>query len=157
MKKINIGIDSSSLDKVASMLFKLLADENVEYMKLKNYHWNVTGENFVYLHKFLDDLAESTYANIDDLAERIRSLGVKVNASMKEYLKVTSIKEVEGVDLDWKTMLSDILEDYESSINNLRKGVELCDEVGDIGTADFLTGIMEEKEKKAWMIRSSLE
>jgi len=154
VENLNIGLESSKREKIAMHLFGLLADENVLYTKLKNYHWNIVGETFVQHHAFLDDLASSVYENIDEVAERMRSLGVKVNASLAEYLKHSEIEEADDSVVGYKEIFKNLLGDFELGIRKLRDVVEVCENEGDAGTADFLTGIMEVKEKKAWMIRS---
>lgn len=155
MKKANIGIKPENIKKVAEILEKTLADDNVLYVKIKSFHWNVVDKNFRDYHKFFDDLAEDVSEKIDEIAERIRSLGEFVNSNMSTYLKNSQLKENMSVEKHVPEMLSELLEDYELQIRTLRTNIDEIDELGDTGTADFLTGIMEEKEKQAWMIRSS--
>ena len=156
MKKINIGIPQENLKKINAFLEALLADENVMYVKIKNFHWNVEGENFFEYHKFLDELAEETEKTSDEIAERMRTLGTKVQASMKNYLAKTSLKEANTIQEKADSMMEILLEDYESSCQLIRKVIESVEKLDDVGTADFLTAILEAKEKRAWMLRSIL-
>lgn len=156
--KPNIGLDSKKLEGVVGILNTLLSDEYVLYTKTRNYHWNVIGMQFNDLHKFFEAQYEALNEVVDQVAERARSLGGKSLGSLKEFLANARIKESVGQHLDAETMLSNLLADHESVIRSLRKDLETCaNKYQDQGTTDFLTGLMEEHEKMAWMIRSFLE
>ncbi len=156
--KPNIGITEQNLEGVIKILSALLADEYVLYTKARNYHWNVVGMRFNDLHKFFQTLYEELNDYVDDVAERIRTLGGKTVATLKEFLDLTRLKEHPGEYPDAKTMLSNLLNDYETIIRNLRNDiVTVGEKYQDLGTADFLTELMEKHEKTAWMLRSFLE
>ena len=155
--KPNIGISEKNLEGVIKILSTLLADENVLYTKARNYHWNVVGMQFNELHKFFQSLYEELNEYVDDVAERIRTLGGNAVATLKEFLELTRLKEHPGEYPDAKTMLSNLLNDYETIIRNLRDDiVTVGEKYQDLGTADFLTELMEKHEKTAWMLRSFL-
>ena len=153
----NIGISSQNRNKVIGMLAKLLSDEYTLYTKTRNYHWNVTGPQFNDLHKFFEDQYEEIDTAIDDVAERIRELGEKSIATLSEFIKNRRLKEEPNRYPDAKAMLGNLLHDHESVIRSLRSDVDSCTKYQDAGTADFMTGLMEQHEKMAWMIRSFLE
>jgi len=156
--KPNIGISEQNLEGVIKILSTLLADEYVLYTKARNYHWNVVGMQFNDLHKFFQTLYEELNDYVDDVAERIRTLGGKSVATLKEFLDLTRLKEHPGEYPDAKTMLTNLLNDYETIIRNLRNDiVTVSEKYQDLGTADFLTELMEKHEKTAWMLRSFLE
>ena len=156
--KPNIGLDSKSRDGVVDILNTLLSDEYVLYTKTRNFHWNVVGMQFNDLHKFFDAQYATLNEVVDQVAERARSLGEKSLGSLKEFLANTRLKESVGQHLAAVAMLSSLLSDHESVIQSLRKDVDTCaDKYQDQGTTDFLTGLMEEHEKMAWMLRSFLE
>lgn len=155
--KPNIGITEQNLEGVIKILSALLADEYVLYTKARNYHWNVVGMQFNDLHKFFQSLYEELNEYVDDIAERIRTLGGNAIATLKEFLENTRLKEHPGEYPDAKTMLSNLLNDYETIIRNLRNDITTVSEkYQDLGTADFLTELMEKHEKTAWMLRSFL-
>ncbi|MFN3134631.1 MAG: Dps family protein [Candidatus Kryptonium sp.] len=155
--KPNIGITEKNLEGVIKILSTLLADEYVLYTKARNYHWNVVGMQFNDLHKFFQSLYEELNEYVDDIAERIRTLGGNAVATLKEFLDLTRLKEHPGEYPDAKTMLSNLLNDYEAIIRNLRNDiVTVGEQYEDLGTADFLTELMEKHEKTAWMLRSFL-
>lgn len=156
--KTNIGISEQNQKAVSEILSKLLADEYVLYTKTRNYHWNVIGPHFNDLHKFFEGQYESLDASIDEIAERIRSLGSKVPSTLGEFVKTSRLAEHPEKYPDAQTMVQNLLADHEKVIQYLREDVGACDEkYHDAGTQDFLTGLMEEHEKTAWMLRSVLE
>jgi starvation-inducible DNA-binding protein len=156
--KINIGLANSDREGVVRILSTLLADEYVLYTKTRNYHWNVVGPQFNDLHKFFESQYEGLEEVIDDVAERMRSLGGLSIATLTEFLKQTRLKEHPGEYPDAMTMISNLLADHETLIRSLRADLETCDvKYHDIGTNDFLTGLMEKHEKTAWMLRAFVE
>jgi starvation-inducible DNA-binding protein len=156
MTTVNIGIADEPRHRVADILSRLLADEYVLYTKARNYHWNVVGPRFNDLHKFFETLYEAVNGIIDDVAERIRTLGYPAAATLAEFAKVARLKEQPGEYPEADGMLSALLADYETVIRQLRGDVDACAEHHDLGTSDFLTGLMEQHEKTAWMLRSFL-
>lgn len=157
MSGINIGIADKNRHAVASLLNNLLADEYALYTKTRNYHWNVTGPHFNDLHKFFESQYDSLDGDIDEIAERIRSLGAKTSATLAEFVKNSRIQEQPDEFPSDDKMISNLVADHESVIQTLREDVFACDKNNDAGTADFLTGLMEKHEKTAWMLRSVLE
>ena len=156
-KKINIGLDDGSVEKITGILNSTLADEYLLLTKTKNYHWNVVDPRFNDLHKFFDEQYGQISEIVDEVAERVRSIGGKTIATMTEFLQITRLKENPSEYPSANTMLENLLNDHETIIRQLRKDLETCEQLGDAGTTDFLTGIMEEHEKMAWMLRSFLE
>ncbi len=153
----DIGITNENSQGVAHILKQTVSDEYVLSVKTKNYHWNVTGLQFNDLHKFFDEQYEQIDVFIDEIAERIRSLGIKTIGSMADFLNNARLKEDTSVSRDATTMLNNLLNDHEELIRNLRNDLEVCQEkFDDAGNADFLTGLMEKHEKIAWMIRAFL-
>ena len=154
----NIGISSQNRSGVIEILKKLVSDEYILYTKTRNYHWNVTGPQFNDLHKFFETQYEELDGIIDDVAERIRELGSYSMATLAEFIKNTRLKEEPNMYPDAKSMLSNLLGDHESIIRTLRTDLETCTtKYQDSGTTDFLTGLMEQHEKMAWMLRVFLD
>lgn len=157
MKQIDIGISDKDRHEVNRILGKILADEYVLYTKVRNYHWNVAGPHFSEYHKLFADQYSALDGDIDEIAERIRSLGAKTPATLAEFRKTSSIEEHPGSYPDAQAMVSNLVADHEAIIRTLRPDVESCVKHNDVGTADFLTGLLEKHEKTAWMLRSVLE
>ncbi len=156
--KINIGLSDEQRQGVLQILSRLVADEYVLYTKTRNYHWNVVGLQFNDLHKFLESQYEELDDIIDDVAERARQLGGNSVATLAEFLQLARLKEQPGEYPDARTMLDQLLADHQATIRVLRVDLDTCaDQYHDIGTNDFLTGLMEKHEKMAWMLRAFLE
>ena len=158
MRIINIGLTKEQRQGVMNLLNQDLADSYVLIVKTKKYHWDVVGPQFRSLHELWEEQYEKLTENIDALAERIRALGGFPVGTMGEFLKIATLKEHSG-DLPLATeMVARLVEDHEQLIRNLRDHVDQCSQqFHDEGTADFLTGLMEEHEQMAWMLRSFIE
>jgi len=151
-----IGLEPDTHLHVVEVLQQILADEIALYLKTRNFHWNVEGQMFFQLHKLFEMQYEQLDTIMDDTAERIRALGGYAAGSMNEFLKLTRIPEVSGAyhsDPENRMELL-LLQDHELVIRALRTVVDACAEWGDAGTQDFATGIMEQHEKMAWMLRA---
>ena len=153
----NIGIPLDNAKNIVDALNRLLADEYILYTKTRNYHWNVTGILFNDLHKFFESQYEELDTIIDQVAERGRSLGGKTKATLTEFTQNNRLKEQPDTYPEAQTMLRNLLIDHESVIQILRQDLETCAKLGDAGTSDFLTGLMEQHEKMSWMLRAFLE
>jgi starvation-inducible DNA-binding protein len=153
----NLGIAPAQRTAVVQLLNQLLADEFVLYAKTRNYHWNVVGPHFHDLHKFFESQYEQIEDFIDDVAERARTLGGTAAGTLAEFSQLTRLKEHPGATPSAHEMVQHLLADHETLIRQLREDLAACqDKHGDAGTADFLTGLLEEHEKMAWMLRSCL-
>ena len=157
MDKANIGLAPNSRQKVIETLSVILANQYILYTKTRNYHWNVTGEDFAQYHKLFEEQYSAIDEDIDEVAERIRALGGKSPATLSEFLKSATLKEHPGKFPSAKVMIANLLTDHETVIRSLRKDIEICDDVDDDGTEDFLTQLMEKHEKIAWMLRATLD
>ncbi len=154
--KANIGISEKNLLETAKVLNTLLADEFVLYAKTRNYHWNVTGPSFSELHKFFEGQYEQLGEIMDSVAERVRMLGHFSLGSLRAFLKATRLTEGQD-ETNAQKMIQNLLDDHEAIIRAVRKDIDIVtDKYKDSGSADFLTGIMEDHEKMAWMLRSYL-
>lgn len=152
---IHIGLDTAQREGVVQLLNRLLADSFLLRLKAKQFHWNVTGPQFGEYHAFFESLAEAQSTIIDDVAERIRALGAFPMATMQGYLEITRLDETPTANLAAQDMMRTLLHDYETLIRQLRTDLRTASETyGDEGTCDFLTGIMEQHEKTAWMLRA---
>jgi starvation-inducible DNA-binding protein len=156
--KTNIGLNDEARLEVGSMLNLLLADEYVLYVTTRDYHWNVTGPEFLSLHQQFEAQYEQIAQWIDDVAERARAIGAGARGNLADLVKDTRLSADPGIDLPAEHMLSELLALHEELIVQLRTDSDACTErFKDAGTADFLTGLMEKHEKAAWMLRAQLE
>lgn len=154
--KTNIGIKEKDTQVVSEILNKLLADHNVLYTKVRNAHWNVEGPDFHAQHLFFEELYDELAELIDEIAERVRSIGHYAIGSLGEFLSLTQLSEDKPKDNKSLSYIKLLLADYESIIITIREDLDKIEKVGDAGTEDFLVGILEKLEKRAWMLRSHL-
>lgn len=152
--KPNIGISEKILNSVTDILSEALANEVTLYTKTRKFHWNVSGESFMELHKLFENHYKQLEKSIDEVAERISKLGSKTIGTMEEFGKLSTVKEHPGNYPSSKEMIKELLIDHETIIVMLRKAVEDCTEkYKDAGTTDFLTGLLKEHETIAWTLR----
>jgi len=155
--KINIGITENNLEKSITLLSVLLADEMLLYVKTRKFHWNVSGGSFMELHKLFETQYAELEETIDLVAERIGKLGGKTIGTMKEFSDAARLTESPGKYASQKEMLKELLEDHELLISELRKDIDTSSEKSkDAGTIDFITGLMEQHETAAWVLRRYL-
>lgn len=158
MPQLNIGLTEEQRQGVIDLLNADLSDFYLLLVKTKKYHWDVVGPQFRTLHQLWEEHYETLTENIDVCAERVRALGGYPVGTVEGFLKLASIKEHPGDLPSANEMVARLVNDHEQIIRNLREHIDQCtDEFHDVGTADFLTGLMEQHEEMAWMLRSFLE
>jgi starvation-inducible DNA-binding protein len=155
--KPKIGITEKHLHGSISLLSIILADEMTLYIKTRKFHWNVSGQSFMELHKLFQSQYTELEETIDLIAERINKLGGKTIGTMQEFNAISRLKESPDKYPSQKEMMKELLEDHEFVITEIRKDIEKSEiKNKDAGTTDFLTGIMEEHETTAWILRRYL-
>ena len=152
---VNIGINDKDRKKIAEGLSRLLADTYTLYLKTHNFHWNVTGPMFNTLHLMFEGQYTELALAVDSIAERIRALGFPAPGSYKEYAKLSSIPEADGVP-EANEMIRQLVEGQEAVVRTARGVFALTDEVHDEPSTDLLTQRMQIHEKTAWMLRAML-
>jgi starvation-inducible DNA-binding protein len=155
--KTSIGLSAEQLKTSTDILSTVLADEVTLYMKTRKFHWNVSGESFMELHKLFEHQYKEIEEIIDEVAERIGKLGSVTIGTMTQYIKMTRLKESPDEYPERLKMVEELLKDHETVIKALREDIDKCDESGDAGTTDFLTGIMQAHETIAWTLRRYLK
>lgn len=158
MNKTNIGISAPNRAAVVKELNKLLADEFVLYTKTLRAHWNLEGHDFHTKHAFFEEHYNIIKGFVDSVAERIRKLGPYAPGTLKQFLGLTHLSEEHEGGNSSQDYMKLLLADHESIIIFVRDIIKpIEEEYNDAGTADFLTGLMKEHEKMAWMLRASIE
>jgi starvation-inducible DNA-binding protein len=154
----NVGLGVDARHAIATILNHRLADTVVLYQKTRNYHWNVRGPRFQPLHEFFETQYDQLEEAIDEIAERVRQVGGNACGTLTEYIQMSALKEYPGEVPSEQDMIANLLIDHETVIRQLREDVDAtADDYHDMGTSDFLTGLMEAHEKMAWMLRAFLE
>ncbi len=157
MSKINnIGLDREKSRLLAEKLNGLLADYSIFYQNVRGFHWNVKGEKFFELHAKFEELYDDLVLKIDELAERILTLGYAPEHRYSEYLKIADIKECTET-ADGKKDVKAILESLKTLIAKQREILDLSDEANDEGTNALMSDYIREQEKLAWMYAAFLE
>ena len=154
--ELNIGIGQQQRENIASGLSKLLADSYTLYLKTHNYHWNVTGPQFNTLHQMFEQQYTELATAVDQIAERIRALGIKAPGSYSAFAELTSIGEGSG-DENAEEMIRQLVLGQEAVARTSREAFPAAEAANDEPTADLLTQRMQIHEKNAWMLRSMLD
>lgn len=154
--EINISIKKADREKIGEGLSRLLADSYTLYLKTHNFHWNVTGPMFSTLHNLFETHYMELATAVDEIAERIRALGVNAPGSYKQFAELSSIEEETGTP-NAESMIRQLVEGQETVVRTARSIFPLVDGANDEPSADLLTQRMQIHEKNAWMLRSLLE
>lgn len=155
--KPEIGISEKNLQKSVTLLSSILSDDMVLYIKTRKFHWNVGGDSFMEIHKLFQNQYAELEQTIDLVAERISKLGGKAIGTMSEFSGLARLKESPEKYPGQKDMIKELLGDHECVVTQLRKDIDECDDKNrDAGTVDFLTGLMEQHETTAWVLRRYL-
>ncbi|MBW7983224.1 Dps family protein [Enterobacillus tribolii] len=153
--KTQIGLDSKQSAKLAEALNALLANYQVLYMNVRGYHWNITGPQFFELHVKFEETYNDLLTKVDELAERVLTLGSQPTHAFSAYLKEADIKEHVNA-TDAKSTLTGLLAGYATLLVQQRKILELAGEAGDEGTASLMSDYIKEQEKQVWMLNAYL-
>ncbi len=153
---MDIGISADDRARIVQGLSALLADSYTLYLMTHNFHWNVTGPQFNSLHTMFMAQYTEQWAALDVIAERIRALGHPAPGTYKQFVKLASIQEVEGVPKA-TDMVRHLVAAQEATARTARKLFPVVDAANDQPTADVLTQRIDVHEKTAWMLRSLLE
>lgn len=156
MTNINTGLEKSDREQIAAELSKLLASHYTLYIKTQNFHWNVRGPFFQQLHLMFEGQYNELALGNDEIAERIRALGVLAPGSYAQFAKLSFIEE-SAEDLLAEKMVEILLTDHEKLISEMRKILNLAGDIGDNATEDLIGPKINTHEKTAWMLRSFLD
>jgi len=151
-KKMNyLGFEKSKITNTVKHLNQLLANYHIYYQNLRNFHWNIKGENFFELHNQFEGLYNDARLKIDEIAERILTLRHRPMSTLSGYLDSAEVQENHGKMSD-REMVSALLENHKILIENFRKTIKAADEASDEGTIDMIGGFLENIEKSSWML-----
>ena len=153
---IDIGIPEQHRLNIAKGLSHLLADSYTLYLQTHNFHWNVTGPQFRELHLMFEEHYTELAEAVDDIAERIRTLGVAAPGTYKAFAELSAVKEVDGVP-PAEDMVKYLVSGHEQVIKTSRDVLKLAQEGGDESTLSLVSDRMRVHEKTAWMLRALLK
>lgn len=149
-----ISLNEKKVKPVVDMLNDYLANYHIHYQKLRGCHWNIKGQNFFTLHVKFEELYTNAQLTIDEIAERVLTLGKPPHSRFADYIKEATIKEIDTIGVSDMLMVEAILEDMSKLIELERELLEATAGAGDDGTNDMVNRFMQFKEKTTWMLRS---
>ncbi|MCF8010484.1 MAG: DNA starvation/stationary phase protection protein [Clostridiales bacterium] len=154
---LDLGLESKAkTEETVNGLNLYLANLNVLYVKLHNFHWNVVGFNFFEMHEKLQELYEFVALELDRIAERILMLGYKPVASLEGALRLTTLKEAPSVDFSSVNVARAVIHDFTEVVKQIRKLAALAGENNDEYTIVLLGDAIGFYEKNIWMFRAYL-
>lgn len=153
MRKIDIGINEPDRIAIAEGLSHLLADSYTLYLQTHNFHWNVTGPQFRELHLMFEEHYTDLAVAVDDIAERIRTLGVPAPGTYKQFAELSAIKEIAGVP-SAKEMVGILNQGHEQVVKTSREVLAVAQKANDESTVALVSDRMRVHEKTAWMLRA---
>lgn len=156
MSAKEINLTEKQVKPVVDMLNDYLANYHIHYQKLRGCHWNIKGQNFFTLHLKFEELYTNAQLTIDEIAERVLTLGKAPHSRFSDYIKESGIKEIDTIGLADTAMVEAILEDMTKLIELERELLEATDKASDDGSNDMVNRFMQFKEKTIWMLRSFL-
>lgn len=156
MNAKSISLEAKKLKPVVDLLNELLANYHIHYQKLRGSHWNVRGNHFFTLHDKFEELYNNALVTIDELAERVLTLGKSPYSTFKDYLEHAEIAEINTIGMKDVDLVQAITEDLEALIAMQRDLLEITSEANDEGTNDLINAAMQFNEKQHWMLRAFL-
>ena len=156
MKQLKvIGLDEKKAEQLADKLNELLSNYQIFYMNARGFHWNIKGERFFELHAKFEETYDDLLLKIDEIAERILTLGQRPMHAYSTYIKTSDIEEVKDVH-DGRACVANILDSYQTTIRLQREIQDLANDANDEGTSALMSDYIREQEKTAWMLTSYL-
>lgn len=146
-----LGMDKDKVEGTVNELNTLLSNYHLYYQNLRNFHWNIQGENFLDLHEKFEELYDDARVKIDEIAERILTLRMRPVSQFSSYLDRAEVSEAGKVEEDLE-MVNITLENHRIIIENMRRVIKAADAVSDEGTIDMVGGFLSNLEKVSWML-----
>jgi starvation-inducible DNA-binding protein len=155
-KQTRIGLDTNQSKQLAEQLNQLLANYQLFYINARGFHWNITGDKFFELHAKFEELYNDLLVKVDEVAERILTLGYTPLHTFSDYLTTSTIKEAKNIS-DGRKAMQNILDSFSNLISLEREILELSSEAGDEGTNALMSDYIREQEKLVWMYSAYLK
>ena len=151
----SIGLHEASASQLAERLNVLLANYQIFYMNVRGYHWNVKGQQFFQLHEKFEELYTDLLTKVDEVAERILTLGHTPVHAYSDYFKIASIEEDKDIH-DGQSCVRGVLQGYQQMLELQREILSLASDADDEGTAAQVGDYIREQEKTVWMLNAYL-
>lgn len=157
MKAEEIALKESKVKPVVDELNDLLANYHIYYQNLRGCHWNVKGKSFFTLHAKFEELYTQALVAIDEIAERVLTLGKPPYSTLQKYMDVSEVKPVDTIGMKDTDMVRTVVSNMDRIIAMQRELMKTTESAGDDGTNDMINRLMQFLEKENWMLRSFLE
>ena len=145
------------MENIIKELNQFLADLNVFYRKLQNYHWNIKGRDFFVVHSKLEEYYDEINESIDEVAEFILTKNGEPLGTMKDYLEIAKITEAENKKINSEEIFNKIIKDFNYLLNNVKNIKKEADKIEDVETSTFMDEFIEDYNKKLWMLGQTME
>lgn len=155
-KQTRIGLNTSQSKKLTDQLNTLLASYQLFYINARGFHWNITGDKFFELHAKFEELYNDLLVKVDEIAERILTLGYTPLHTFSDYISTSAIKEAKNIS-DGKKAMQNVLDSFSNLISLQREVLKLAGEAGDEGTNALMSDYIREQEKLVWMYSAYLK
>ncbi len=153
MEQVDIGIAEKDRKTIAEALKRLLADSYTLYLQTHNFHWNVTGPQFRELHLMFEEHYTELATAVDEIAERIRTLGVAAPGTYRQFAALSAIEEVDEIPAAAE-MVGILTRGHEQVVKTCREALAAAQAADDESSAALISDRMRVHEKTAWMLRS---
>ena len=157
LHKTRIDLDSESREQLVALLNQQLADTFDLYSQTKQAHWNVKGAQFFQLHELFDKLASDLFPYVDDIAERVTTLGGTALGTSKMAAKSSRLEDYPTSTFGGKESLETLIDRYATLAASTREAINTADDLGDMDTADLFTGISRTVDKSLWFLEAHLQ
>ena len=154
-KQTRIGLDTNKSKNLAEQLNLLLANYQLFYINVRGFHWNITGDKFFELHAKFEELYNDLLLKVDEVAERILTLGYTPLHTFSDYIETSTIGEAKNIS-DGRKAIQNIVASFSNLISLEREILELSSGAGDEGTNAFMSDYIREQEKLVWMYSAYL-
>lgn len=150
-----IGLDTAKVNALVEELNDLLANYQLFYMNVRGFHWNIKGANFFELHAKFEEQYDDLVIKVDELAERVLTLGGVPTHTFEEYIKVSDIKAANNI-TNGKEAIESLLESFSILIQKQRNILDIAGDAQDEGTGALMSDYIREQEKLVWMYTAYL-
>jgi starvation-inducible DNA-binding protein len=154
--EISTDLKAQAVKDISAALRPLLADVFALYMKTKNFHWHMRGRHFRDYHLLLDEQADQIFAMSDDVAERARKLGGTTLRSISDIAKHQRLKDNNADVVAPTDMLTELKNDNQQLVREMREVHELCDKHKDLATASLIENWIDETERRVWFLSETI-
>jgi starvation-inducible DNA-binding protein len=145
-------LSHKAVKEISEAMNVILADAFALYLKIKNFHWHMSGPNFRDYHLMLDDQGDEVFATTDEIAERVRKLGATTLRSIGQIKKLQTIEDNNEEMVGPHEMLLELMDDNKKIIKSMRKAHKVCDDNDDVATASLLENYIDAAEKRNWFL-----